>query len=240
MRIGIISGCKGKDSKNIFSCFKRLKTENLTLCDKDIEILRYFVKGNKLEKKIKKAEEKLKLKACSVIFKETELKSENEKKELGILENKMFFDLSFSLYKEYLRLLELKAYKMKLLIIDKDMTVLDKAVLERLCFYASSCDVLTENKNKADELADFIFKQNGFILKTSETVNQNAYDGVFDINNKTLKVDGKIFIKDIDLGIAELKEFGISPYEIKEKLESKGFEFQYNKTAGSTAIFEVK
>ena len=214
--------------------------ENLCLCDKDIEILRYFVKGKKLEKKIKKAEEKLKTKACSIIFKETELKSESERKELGILENKMFFDLSFSLYKEYLRLLELKAYKMKLLIIDKDLTVLDKSVLERLCFYAASCDVLTENKNKAEKLADFIFKQNGFILKVSDTVNQNAYDGVICIENKTLKVDGKIFIKDIDLGIAELKEFGISPYEIKEKLENEGFEFQYVKTLGSTAIFKLK
>ena len=214
--------------------------ENICLCDKEIEVLRYIVKGKKLEKKIKKAEEKLRLKACSVVFKETELKSESEIEKLEVLENKVFFELAFSLYKEYLRLLELKAYKMKLLIIDKTLTVLDKSVLERLCFYASRCEVLTENKNTADELANYIFKQNGFILKIPETINQNSYGGVFDINNKTLKVDGKIFVKDIDLGIDELKELGISPYEIKEKLENEGFEFQYDKTIGSTAIFKVK
>lgn len=240
MKIGIISGCKRKKNFLSFLRHKRIKENIIKQDDFEITIFEVICSPKKIEKKIKKAKERLSLKGCQLILKDKGLKSESEAEKTKVLEDKVFFDLAFELYKEYLKFLELKAYKMHILIIDKDCTAICKAVLERICFYSSKCDILTDNTEKAKRLADHIFKQNGFFANVRKETVQSGYDAVFDIDNKTLKVDAKIFINKIDFGLESLSEYNISLLETAEKLKDAGFRLCYTKTVGTRAYFEIK
>lgn len=242
LKIGIILGCEREDRKRLISFIKlrRLKEEILKAGDTEIKTLSISLKGKKLEKKIKKAEEKLRLNDCAFVIKDIDIKDEEEREQLNNLEKKIFFDLTLELYKEYLKFLNLKAYKMKLLIIDKDLISVEKEDLDRICFYSASCDILTENIEKAGRLSEIIFNQNGFFVNIKREITKNVYDAIFDIENKTLKVDGKIFINKLDLGLENFSKYNINPFELKEKLESLGIGFAYRKTVGNTAYFKTK
>lgn len=242
LKIGIIVGRKRADRKSLISFIKsrKIKEEIIMAGEAEIKVLTLSLKGKKLEKKIKKAEEKLRLNDCQFILKEMCLKDKKEEERQKTSEKKEFFSLAFELYREYLKILELKAYKMKLLIIDKDLISVGKAELDRICFYSASCDILTKNSEKAEELSEFIFNQNGFFVNVKRETGQSGYDVIFDIENKTLKVDGKIFIKNVDLGLENFLKFNLNPFELKENLENLGIGFAYNKTVGNTAYFKIK
>ena len=118
MKIGIISRCKGEKKGNL-SFFKRKRAKNCFI--KGFEVKQIVLKGKITDRKIQKAYKKLESFGADFILKENSLKSDEEKKELFIYENRFFLNLAFELYKEYIRCLFLKAYKMKVVLIDKKL-----------------------------------------------------------------------------------------------------------------------
>lgn len=237
MKIGIISGCQG-EKKSFFAFFKNRRIKEYLF--NSFKVNQIILRGKVSEKKIQKAEKRLNEAGCSFVIKEKYLKNETQLKDIKVLENKVFFESAFELYKEYVRLLELKAYKMKVLIIDKNLSAVNGEFLKRLCFYSSKCDILTEEVRRAEEIADYIFKHNGFFVSAKETVSQSSYDAVFDLDNKHLKMAGRVFINKLNLGLDEFSQFDINMFELLYMLEKEGFKNSYVKTVGSTAYFEIK
>lgn len=238
MKIGIISGCKGEEKKGLYSVFKHrsIHEKQISLKNAEITVCSVYCSGKRLEKKIKKAEEKLTDAGCSVVIRDDSLKTAEQLLKRSAAEKKMFLELALRLYKEYLKQLGLKAYKMKLLIADRDCCAVNRTFVERLCFYSSKCDILTNNIRKAEEICEYIFGQNGMLMEVGN-IGQTGYDAVFDIDNMTFRIAGKVFIKNLDFGLSEFSEFNVSPLEIIEILEKSEVKFRYDKTKGNTVYF---
>lgn len=242
MVIGIITGSQGKERRSIFSFlrYRKLREHKDILGSSELILLEAVCRGKYSEKKTAKGRKRLENRGCSTILKERCIKTQSELYETEVLKNKIFFELAFKLYKEYIKRLELKAYRMKLLIIDKKCSAVSKAAVERLSFYSAKCEIITDNIKKAEDISEYSFRENGFFVSVSSEGVQSGFDAVIDMDSRTLKIAGKIFIKRFEFEAAKLFEFDIDGLEAAEALEKAGFKICYTKTVGNTAYFEIK
>lgn len=242
MKIGVIIRCQRGKGFNIISLFKnkRIKEKIVKTADFELVLMQAEICGRSLDKKLLKAEKRLKKYGADVVLKGDDLKSEAEEKVLLESEARLFIRLALKLYTEYIRLLDLKAYKQKLLIIDRGCKAVSKSIMETVCFYSAKCRIITDNLKKAERIAEHIFKENGFYTEVSESGEKKDFDAVIDVDKKTLKISGKAFTDKIDTGIPEFTELNIGPLEVLKAFEEQGFKISYLKTVGSTAYFNIK
>ena len=224
----------------IFKIFRKQKPKKVCLKNGEIELFEEGLSRKTLKKRLDKKEKKLYSKGFGTVIKALDIKTEKELLELEKLEKKVFLKFSYPLYKEYLKILELKPYKMRVLLIDKDLSAIDKEFLERLCFYSSNCSILTENIRFAEDLADIMQKQNGYYIEIKNSVKTGDFDAVFDLRKRVLKVAEKVYIDNIDFGISELSKYNVSSFEVQYVLEKMGYKTEYIKTTGHTAYFKIK
>ncbi len=241
MKIGVISRCRGKRKFGLISYFKsrKLTEKEIKVGDIKVTVINAFVFGKKLKKGIEKAKKRLSKKNAEIVLKDISLKNEEENIRLFELERKVFLNLAFKLYIEYIKLFELKAYKMKVLIADKRCVATDKALMEQMCFYSARCDIGTDNFKKAEKIADFIFAENGFFTEVKDNFNLSDYDAVINVDDKTVKISNKVFVDKIDFGVSEITDYNLNRFEVIKMLSDFGYKINYVKTVGNKAFFEI-
>lgn len=241
-KIGVIYRCERKGIKGIISYLKQrtIKEQPLTLGDFEASVVKAPFFGKITIKKLEKAKMRLQKCGCSVILKDIGIRGEAEHWELLELEAKVFLRIALKLYMEYIKILGLKAYKMKLLIADRNFLSVNMSIIESICFYSSRCDIKTENTQRAEYICDTVYKQNGFVMNVLKDEEPKGYDAVFDVDNKTMKIAGKVFINTFDAGILNVSGVNLSLLEMLKIFEEAGNKIGYKKTVGSKAYFDIK
>ena len=229
MRIGIIEfGCKRKWFERIYPFSERIsyKTEALD----GIEIISVKLCGRSNKKKLTKAYNKLE-KMCDVVICENYFDTKAHKM--------FFYETAFYIYKNLVRKNDIKPYKQKLLLVEKDLSVVNKKRLETICFWCSECCIYTNDVEKAKLLCSYISENCGAVFSHINCeYGISGFDVVFELDNYSIKISKNIFINKFDFGFSEISDrFKIPQLALAAELYGAGFNPVFIKTEGRSALF---
>ena len=229
MRIGIITfGCKRKWFERI-NPFSRKILYKLEVLDK-FEIISVKLFEGKNNKKLFKVRNKLE-KMCDVVLCENSFNTKMHKT--------FFYETAFHIYKNSVRENDIKPHKQKLLIVDSELSVINKKRLETICFWCSECFICTNDIQKANCLCSYMSDECGAAFSCiNYKYGISGFDVVFELDKFSVKICKNIHINKFDFGLSEISErFKIPQLVLAAELYGAGLNPVFVKTEGRCALF---
>lgn len=228
MKLGIINtGCQRK--KSIFNLFKRKIVENkyefknLIVYEKNV-----YLNKNKLEKNINHIEYKLSGQVDLIYRENNKIKD-------------FFLNLCILLYEKIINKEKFKPYKLKVLIYDGELSVLNKQVLEKLCFMLSECHIISKRREAVSKLCDYMKKNYGATYRICDEPEFFKYDAVIDLDNLSFRMRRNIYINDFDFDFSDIEnQINIKQISLASFLYYSGCKVEFKEIKGRKAYFELE
>lgn len=232
MRIAVIqTRCKRemKGIFNIFSFCKRVAYIRKSYEGFDVLYAKIYGKNDSFLQGIEK-----KLRNISDIV-------VSDKDFMSVNSNEFFLKIALHIYKKTIAGEDIKPYKQKLLVCDEDLSALNNDVLERLCFWCSECYVYSDNTEAAEKLCLHMREKCGAAFDVcNNRINVSAFDVVFDLDNRYMKIGSNILINSFVFGISDISEtINTQEIDLAAVLYNKGLNVKFLKLNGRKAIFTV-
>ena len=227
MKLGIINTrCQRK--KSLFNLFKKKIVENkynfkaLVIVEKNIYLS---------EKRMKKHIERIEKNLCSQV--DLTYREDYRTKSF-------FLELCIILYREIINNENLKPYKLKVLIYDGELSVLNKSILERLCFILSECHIISNKKEPVFGLCDYMKSLYGATYRVCEEPDLFKYDAIIDLDNLLFRMGRNIYINNLDFNFSDIEEkLHITQINLATFLFYKGYKVKLKKIEGRKAYFKL-